>query len=438
MMRRGIATRGAVVVAILGAGCTHQAVVDRAYDARVVEGRFIEPRAYAAFLQGAIAEASGDSKEALAAYGRAEDLDPGGPEIWTRMAAVRCATNPNDSRADEALARAFAIDGEYARAWAVKAKCAFARGDEIGARSAARRLAQAAPGSGTSTRLSFTKPTGQDAAMRDTLVALTATAPDRTVGLRALATWAETHGDVTLWAGSLVMLAKIAPLQRDDIAGSAEAMAGMGAGDQARAVAGAAADASDAPPSSAAHPLAWRLSVDEAIASRDVQAVQCRATRTHLPLDEVAARALLAGDIEMARDMGSTVFRADPRDDGARLVLAAVGGRDALADAARPRGHAGRVSAAAWIAFAQALAAAGLVEGSRAAAGMAHEAIVPGDELVVRPAVELASRGLIDRTALSADGQIELRARFGLTTAGEGPPPLPAEVEGHPPSSVTE
>jgi hypothetical protein len=436
--RHGMATRGAVIVAILGAGCAHQAVVDRAYDARVVEGRFIEPQAYAAFLRGAIAEASGDPKEALAAYGRAESLDPGGPEIWTRIAAVRCAANPDDSRADAALAQAFAIDGEYARAWAVKGKCAFARGDELGARSAARRLAQAAPGSETSARLSFTKPTRQDAATRDTLMALTLTAPDRTIGLRALATWAETHGDVTLWAGSLILLAKIAPLQRDDIAGSAEAMAGRGAGDQARAVAGAAADASDAPPSSGEHPLAWRLAVDEAIASRDVRAVQRRATRTHLALDEVAARALLAGDIEMARDMGSTVFRADPLDEGARLVLAAVGGRDALADAARLRGHPGRVSAAAWVAFAQALAAADLVEGSRAAAGMAHEAILPGDELVVRPAVELASRGLIDRTALSADGQIELRVRYGFPIAGEGQVPLPSGVEAHPPSTVTE
>ncbi len=437
MTRRGIATRGAVVLSVLAAGCTHQAAVDRAYDTRVVEGRFIEPQAYAAFLRGAIAEASGDSKEALAAYARAEYVDPGGPEIWTRIAAVRCAANPNDSRADEALARAFAIDGEYPRAWAVKAKCALARGDEVGARSAARILAQVAPAR-TGARLSFTKATGQDATTRDALVALTATAPDQTIGLRALATWAETHGDVTLWAGTLVTLAKIAPLQRDDIAGSAEALAGMGAVDQARSVAGAAADASDAPPSSEAHPLAWRLAVDEAIASRDVQAVQRRATRTHLALDEVAARALLAGDTAMARDIGSTVFRADPLDEGARLVLAAVGGREALADASRLRGHAARVSAAAWVAFAQALADAGLVEGSRAVAGMAHEAILPGDELVVRPAVELASRGLIDVTALSADGRIELRARFGLPISAEGPVPLPAEVERHPPGSVTE
>jgi hypothetical protein len=368
---RRIASRGPLILALFATGCTHRVTVDREYDARVVEGRFIEPEAYAAFLRGAIAEASGDSKEALAAYARAERVDPGGPEIVQRIDAVRCAGNPNDATADEARARA------------------------IG--------------------------------------------PDRAIGLRALATWARTHGDVTLWAGTLVMLARIAPLQRDDIAGSAEVLAGMGAGGQARAVAGAAADASDEPPSSGTHPLAWRLAVDDAIASRDARAVWRRATRTHLALDEVAARALLAGEIEMASDIASTVFRADPRDGGARLVLAAVGGRDALADAARLRNHPnpGPVSAAAWVAFARALAGAGLVEGSRAAAGMAHDAMLAGDELVVRPAVELASRGLIDPAALSPDGRIELRVRRSADAA-EGPVPLPAEVEGHPPGTVTE
>ncbi|HEY5145611.1 MAG TPA: hypothetical protein VII82_02545, partial [Polyangiaceae bacterium] len=42
--------------------CGGTTLVERAYDGRVVQGRAIEPEAYAAFLDGAMAEASDDRR----------------------------------------------------------------------------------------------------------------------------------------------------------------------------------------------------------------------------------------------------------------------------------------------------------------------------------------------------------------------------------------
>jgi hypothetical protein len=51
---------------------------------------------------------------------------------------------------------------------------------------------------------------------------------------------------------------------------------------------------------------------------------------------------------------------------------------------------------------------------------IAREPIVPGDDRVVRPAVELASRGVLDGRSLPPDGQVEL-AVLHVRAGGEGP-----------------
>src|SRR5262249_33837438 len=121
--------------------------VQRVVNGRVVEGTYVEPEGYAAFLRGAIAESAGDAKGALAAYEEAARYDDGDPEVWTRIGDVRCrAEGPRrDPSADAALKHAVHIDPAYGPAWPARARCALARGDAAGAAEAAARAADADP-----------------------------------------------------------------------------------------------------------------------------------------------------------------------------------------------------------------------------------------------------------------------------------------------------
>jgi hypothetical protein len=397
----------------LASGCAGGASVERAYDGHVVQGRSIEPEAYAAFLNGAIAEASGDPRAALRAYERAARLDSDGPEIWTRVAAVRCASNPSDPHADDAFTRALALDERYAGAWAAKARCLLNRRDEAGALVAAHRAAELDP-SADGAHVVLARSAGHDPATRSALIALTETASDRVAAWDALASWAESHGDVALWAHALEALVKSAPARRDAVAQAAEDLAGNGEIAEARAVAAAAVDEGDEPLAEQRHPLAARLAIDEAVARNDLRAVQRRATRGRVGLEEAGARALLGGQRDLAREIESAVALADPQASGARLVLAASDGRDVVGAAWDARRRGARASGAAYVAFGAAAAHALSREEARATlAAIAHGPIVAGDDRVVRPAVELASRGTLDTAVLPPDGLVEMAVLRG-------------------------
>jgi hypothetical protein len=426
-------TAGAVraALALLGtagcSGCAHPWVVQRAYGGSVVEGRYVAPEAYAAFLRGAIAEAEERPVEAFRAYQDAAERDRGSPEPWTRMAEVRCSTGAAaDAVAGErAVQHALALDPDYAPAWAARSACAAARGDGRAARAAAARAAQLDPrGDGANILLARS---GDGAAApadaRAILVALTVTATDPVAAWNALATWAEAHGDVALWARALVDLVRVAPERRVAIARSAEALAGAGSLGEARAVAAAAIEAGESPwPSGLA--LAARLAVDEAIARGDVMGVRRRATRGRLPLDEAGGRALLGGERALARDLVAANAAADPGAFGARLVLAVADGGDLLGAAASVQPGDTPASPAALIAFGAALLHGTPPDDARAALAAAPRLpLVAGDDRVVRGAVELASRGALPAGALPPDGALELSVIVGASPALAGASP---------------
>ena len=374
----------------------------------MVDGHYVSPEAYAAFLRGAIAEAEHHPEDALKAYTEAAERDPASPEPWTRMAEVWCSAGQGDAaRAERALAHALELDSSYARAWAVKAACAAARSDAVGEGAAAARAAQLDPqGDGASILLARANDGGPAApTSRGLLVALTVTAADPVAAWNALASWAEAHGDVALWARALVELARIAP----------EALAGAGDVGEARTVAAAALEASESPLPARLR-LAARLALDEAIARRDSTAVRHRATRGRLPLDEAAGRALLGGERALARDLASTAAAADPGALGARLVLAVADGADLLGGAVSARPGDTPASGAALVAFGAALMHVASPAQARAALGsMPRGALVAGDDRVVRPAVELVSRGVLPDEALPPDGLVELFVVRGPT-----------------------
>ena len=403
------------LVAILSA-CAHESRIERAYDGHVVDGRYIAPQAYAAFLRGTIASAQGDPKGALDAFDEAARLDPTSAEVWTRMGDVRCRSNARDEHADRDFARALALDPTYARAWGAKARCALARGDAAGARAAAERASRTDPtADGANVLLARTAPAY--ATTRQSLMALTLTASDPATAWDALATWAKAAGDLGLWSRALVELARVAPARRDEIAGAAEELAGAGEAWEARQVAAAAAQ-DDERPLSGSHPLAARLALDEAIARGDPSAVSQRATRVRLPLDEAAGRAFLAGDRSMAHAIASEAASADPAATGARLVAAASGGGDLLIAVSHVSPADGEASAAALVAFALAFAHTTSPQQSRAVLSkVPHRPIVGGDDRVIRPAVLLAWRGSFPAEALPPEGEVELAALRGEALA---------------------
>jgi len=410
----------AALVVSTGLGCVHPSVVERAYGGDVIVGHYVSPEAYAAFLRGAIAEAEHHPEDALKAYAEAAERDPASPEPWTKMAEVWCSPGQGGvANAERALVHALELDASYARAWAVKAACASARGDAAGEREAAAHAAQLDPqGDGANVLLARGDDTGPAAAMsRERLVALTVTAANPVAAWSALSSWAETHGDVALWTRALVELARIAPERREAIARSSEALAGAGDVGEARTVAAAALEASESP-LPVRLTLAARLALDEAIARHDASAAHRRATRGRLPLDEAAGRALLAGERALARDLASTAAAADPGALGARLVLAVADGADLLG--ATGAVHAGDTpaSGAAVVAFGAALShIASPAQARVILAAIPRLPIVAGDDRVVRPAVELVSRGVLPVDGLPPDGVVELFVLTGPTAA---------------------
>jgi hypothetical protein len=378
----------------------------------VVEGASIEPQAYAAFLRGALSEADGDLKAAVAAYTEASRMDEDSPEIWTRIGDVTCRGDPRDAKADAAFARALAAAPGFPRAAAARSRCLLARGDTSGAEAAARLAAEADPGAdGANVLLAKGLRGAGGVEARAVLVGLTLTAREPLVAWDALANWAEAEGDVPSWARALEEAVRIVPSRREAIAQAAELLAGTGHPSEALGVAAAAADAAEAPLGSG-HPLAARLAIDEAIARGSVGDVEARVTRVRLSLDEAAGRALLAGERTMARKMSAELAAADPGALGARLVLAATA-QDALSAVEGRSGQAPAASAA-YVAFGAALLRA--TSPARAAAALrriAHTPVVEGDERVVAAAVELVARGALPAEELPADGVVELAARRG-------------------------
>jgi hypothetical protein len=358
--RSGAARSGAAAL-LFAASCASAVPVERAYDGRVVEGRYIEPAAYAAYLRGAIAESAGDSKRALVAFTEAARLDPDSVETAQRIAGARCEARPRE--------------------------CAPRRAE-----------GDSSPAS------------------REHAIALALGSVDPAAAWGALVVWARRRDDVALEAFALARMAVADPSRRDEIAEAAEELAGLGQLTAARAVAALAFDAADAPFSDERRMLARRLAVDEAIVRGDADATRRRAIRARIGPDEAAARALLHDQPALAVDLAMESARADPGDLGSCLVLAAMGKGSAVAGcvdifgaSAAVRASKRRLPAAVWVVFGRAAMRALGPGGARTTlAGVDHDAVIAGDDAVSRTSVVLALRRAVDAHDLSPEGALEL------------------------------
>jgi hypothetical protein len=82
--------------------CARGPNVERAFGGAVVEGRYIEAPAYSAFLRASIADATGDSRDAVDAYREAARWDPEAREAMTASGTVRCRIDPCPSASVDA------------------------------------------------------------------------------------------------------------------------------------------------------------------------------------------------------------------------------------------------------------------------------------------------------------------------------------------------
>ncbi len=311
-----------IALLLLVAACGSEPRVARVYDGKLVEGRFVSPDAYAAFLRGVLAEESGDLKGATAAYAQALDEDEDDPEISVRIGEVRCKLDPRDPEIDRAFKRALTLDSASASALAARSRCETARGRTAEAADLAAKAAALDPGNvGLAALVVRSEVSRGDPAARERAVALTTAHGEHVAAWDALIAWGNAHQDAALVVRGLEGLVRVAPARTAELEKGSLALLAAGDVTLARKLAVAVADAPRelgvVGPRDA---TVARLAVDEALARADKATALARATRGHVSLAEVAARALLLDHKDLAQAIASSVTDADPSSSGALMV----------------------------------------------------------------------------------------------------------------------
>jgi tetratricopeptide (TPR) repeat protein len=280
--------------AVALAGCTESGVV-RVVDGRPSEGRFIGSAAYALFARGAAAEANGALVPALQAFEMAATQDPGSPEIWTRLGALRCRTEPAGPMpllAREAFDRAVAADPDHGPLYRERARCLASRGAASAALPDAERALALDPDDLDTAlvRAMVLDGAGRVDDARRALRSIAARRPTST------APWRELH--------ALALRTTDAALARE----SAERLRALEGG------------------TTAVRELGPRAlpRIDRALLGDDLPAAQKLALQQRLPGAEVALRAVALGQRALARTQAELVLGADPGDASARIALVAV------------------------------------------------------------------------------------------------------------------
>ena len=395
--------------------CTHPSTVTRVYDGRVVEGPFIAPEAYEAYLKGVMAEELGDLQTAARAYEEAIDEDGDDPEPYARLGRVQCRLG---QKADSAFGHALRLDRSYAPALAAKAEC-----EAVHGRAAAGialldgiRPADRAP---TSIEALYVKLAAQaDIDARARAIALTVASGDSPAAWDALVGWGRAKADPELVAVGLEGLLRTAPTRSAEVETGVLELVGLGQAALARRVAAALVDApADLGVIGPRDRTVARLAVDEAIVRDDHVAVERRATHAHIDLGEAAARALLLERPDVARRIAERVLAADP--------TAACAEMTAIATSQKIRVHATDHGADTCVlVVAERLAAMGNHDAARVWARRMGVTVAPQDPVTGPVAVDLAARGVLAVNDLPTALRIELAAR-----RREPPPPLDATVD---------
>ncbi|MCL2723750.1 MAG: hypothetical protein FWD69_04875 [Polyangiaceae bacterium] len=395
------------------AGCTHAEVV-RVYDGRIVRDAYVPAEAYALYLRGVLAEASGELDSALSAFSLAARQDDGDVEIWTRIGEVRCLRDARDTEADRAFDKARRIDPAYAGTLAAKARCAERRGNMHPARTYAMQATARDPGNANLDALLLRIDARRaDASGRERAIALTLEHGNSDVAWSALGDWGRSRNDAYLVARGLEGLVTTAPTRSLEVESGALTLLGAGHLVLAREVSATLADASrELGVRGPRDPTVARLAVDEALARGDLPTASARATRGRVSLAEVAARALLLGERAAALSIAQTVARADPGASAAHMILDALASADSVSVHPRLARVTDRPPQVCVLVFADRLARLAGAEIARSwLERVRWTPMAAHDSLTGSLLVDLAARGVVAAEDLPLELGIELSAR---------------------------
>ncbi|MCA9642529.1 MAG: tetratricopeptide repeat protein [Myxococcales bacterium] len=296
---------GAVAVAAWAilSGCSpYGSGVTRIVDGRTQEGRYIPVTAYADYALASYLEASGEPEQAENAYMRALADDPRSPEMWTRLAALRCRRQPMSGMS--ALERAFALATEYEPAWREKAACHLGARQLDQAQAAAERAVALDPEQERATLLlaQIYEARGEKQRARTWLNAWVVLHPSSDIGWTAFLELAEREGNVV----DQLRAHRALRLHQDPMR----------------------TPVLTAPPSGKAPEDA----LDVAIGRDDLDAARRACLALHLPAVEVAIRSYLRGNKKLARAQAELVLGADPSNSDARALLLLLGDQAASSE----------------------------------------------------------------------------------------------------------
>ncbi|MFO0659507.1 MAG: hypothetical protein U0165_06725 [Polyangiaceae bacterium] len=117
---------GLLMVASTTMGCSlFTADIPRKVHGRIVKGPPVAPEAYAAYLEGVTAEATGHFDVALSWFERAADEDSTSGDVWARIGAVQCQMGRSP---EAAFARAAREEPDLATVWLERSICHLQQG----------------------------------------------------------------------------------------------------------------------------------------------------------------------------------------------------------------------------------------------------------------------------------------------------------------------
>lgn len=280
----------------LVSGCSpYGSGVTRIVDGRTQEGRYIPVTAYADYALASYLEATGEPEQAENAYMRALADDPRSPEMWTRLAALRCRRQAMSGIS--AIKRALDLAPDYEPAWRAKAACHLGAKQLEPAQAAAERAVALDPEQERATLLlaEIYEARGDSQRARTWLNAWVVLHPSSDIGWTALLELAEREGDLV----NQLRARRALKLHQDPMRAPA-----------------LSAPRSGKPPED---------ELDNAIAGGDLDAARRACVALHLPAVEVAIRSYLRGNFKLTRTQAQLLLSADPSNSDARALLLLLG-----------------------------------------------------------------------------------------------------------------